>query len=163
MSVIDHFKKQRALDDAAANYPQIGDTWWEMGMMKYIIVAINFANGVYTILSCFPDDGVLNAKVDNKDGTWSFDYSKHSIVTKEWISKTVHYTDLQSQFVANVRRSDSNMRIVKEWRDFNFGVTSIKETKREARLKELLKELKDDYGIDANSPVEVPKVWQDSW
>ena len=120
MSVIDHFKKQRALDDEAANYPQIGDTWWEMGIMYFIIVDFNPENELYTILSCFTDDGVLNAKVDNKDDTWSFDYSRHSTVTKGWISKTVHYTYLPSQFVANVRRSESNMKVVKEWRDFNL-------------------------------------------
>jgi hypothetical protein len=160
---VDQFKQQRVLDDEAVYCPQIGDTWWEMSVMYFIVVAINLSNGNYTVLSCFSDDDVMKAKVENRDGTWSFDYSKHSLVTKDWISKTVHYTALPSQFVAHVRRSESNMRVVNEWREFHFGKKVIEENPREKRLKELLKELKDDYGIDANSSVEMSKVWQDSW
>lgn len=153
-------------NEKAFIHPEPGDFWWEMFCPYFIIVDVNEELDEYIVLSCiggedsFSRKDEKNSKITNMDGTWSFDYSKSMVVSKEWISKAIHYDTLPLKFVADVSRTDRNLRVVAEYLEFQ---KTIEENKKSKRLVELLEELKDDYGIDANSQVEMPKMWQDSW
>ena len=105
--------------DALAN-PQPGDFWHEMFSPYFLVVHV--AGDAITVLSCLggPDSynrkSEINAKVDNKDGTWSFDYSKSQVVDRTWLSELVLYKSIPG-FVADVVRSERSLATVTEWRD----------------------------------------------
>ena len=81
-----------------------------------------------------PAIGENNAKIDNKDGTWSFDYSKSRVVDRHWMENQVKYKSIEG-FVADVSRSDRWQAVVEEWVEY--------------RVRELLKEL-DNLGPRAS-------------
>jgi len=125
----------KELNQSALDEPQVGDFWLERMFCPYfIIVKADNTKGIYTVLSCLGGAHTVNrkhepdARIDNKDNTWCFDYSKHMIVDREWIKKAVTYSSIAG-FVADVTRSDRNMAVVKEWRQFH--------------AQRLLKELKE--------------------
>jgi len=113
-----YHEEQLLLDADALENPKIGDYWHEMFCPYFIIVDIK--DKKFTILNC-SDGGMnrkeTNAKVDNRDGTWSFDYSKSMVVDHEWIRETVTYSSIKG-FVADVSRTEKSMRVVEEWRDY---------------------------------------------
>ena len=127
----DH-EAQHSLNREALKNPKPGDYWQEMFCPYFIVTAVS-GNDI-TVLSCFGGPNSFsrkdetNAKVDNKDGTWSFDYSKHMVVDREWIEKAVKYSTIDN-FVADVVRSEKKLVIVKEWKQFH--------------AERLLKELKE--------------------
>ena len=104
------------LNELACADPKPGDFWLERATVPYFLVLKVDVNSVF-ILSAFEDKGfnVKNAKVLNDDFTWCWDVLKWSIVTKEWLRKTVRYSS-DSSFVADVLRG-RQMSCVKEWED----------------------------------------------
>lgn len=107
----------KELNQDAVDNPQVGDYWQERFCPYFVVVDIQDDN--YTVLCAFPSDKVAQmARIDNKDGTWQFDYTKHSVVTKEWIKKTVSYNSIPG-FVADVVRSSKMLAIAAEWREAN--------------------------------------------
>ena len=106
---------QQALDN-----PQVGDYWNEMFCPYFVVVEV-VKNDQYRVLSClggpssFHRKDELNARVDNGDGTWSFDYSKDMIVDREWMAKAVKYGSIDG-FVADVWNTEKSQTIAKEWR-----------------------------------------------
>jgi hypothetical protein len=117
----DHKAAQKLNETALAN-PQPGDYWQEMFCPYFVVTAV--AGDDITVLSCFGGPNSFsrknetNAKVDNKDGTWSFDYSKHMVVDREWMRRAVRYESIDG-FVADVIRNDKFKTVVKEWKQFN--------------------------------------------
>ena len=112
------------LNTEAYRNPQPGDFWLERMFCPYfIIVSADQKTDNYTVLSCMggPDSygrkEELYAKVDNKDGTWEFDYSKAMVVNFAWIKSAVRYTRIDG-FVADVTRNERNNTIVREWTEF---------------------------------------------
>ncbi len=109
---------QEALDN-----PQPGDYWHEMFCPYFIVVKVDGEK--ITVLSClggpnsFSRKGELNARVDNIDGTWSFDYSRHMVVDKAWIAKAVKYGSIEG-FVADVVRDEKRQKIVEEWVEYQY-------------------------------------------
>jgi 5-enolpyruvylshikimate-3-phosphate synthase len=127
--------EQQVLNQSALDNPQVGDYWHEMFCPYFLIVRVK--DEEYTVLSCMggPKSYLekrkheLNARVDNKDGTWSFDYSTSMVVDKEWIRDAVKYNSIEG-FVADVVRSPKTLDTAEEWR--------VSECKR---LREELEEL----------------------
>lgn len=122
---------QKALNQEALDNPQPGDYWNEMLCPYFLVVQVK-GNDI-TVLSCLgghknyrPDE--KNARIDNGDGTWSFDPDKYMVVDREWIRNTVKYKN-HDGFVADVVRSEKFQDIVNEWVAY--------------RAKQLLKEFKD--------------------
>ena len=113
----DHDAQKQLNEDALRN-PQPGDYWQEMFCPYFIVVAVNGAK--LTVLSTlggpksFNRKEELDAKINNQDGTWSFDYSKSMIVDHAWIRNAVKYGSIDG-FVADVSRSDRMKSIVSEW------------------------------------------------
>jgi hypothetical protein len=100
----------------ALDHPQVGDYWHEMFCPYFLIVDI--LGDKYTVLCAFPNDKVAqDARISGKD-TWQFDYTKHSVVNKEWIKETVSYNNIPG-FVADVVRNDKMLAVVAEWREAN--------------------------------------------
>ena len=100
-------RNQRAITD-----PKAGDFWHEMFCPYFLVVDVR--DDKIGILSCISEP---KAKIDNKDGTYSFDYSKTQYVDRTFIEKKVTYESI-SGFVADVRNSKKSIEIVSEWRDF---------------------------------------------
>jgi hypothetical protein len=123
-----NYTEQQNLNTNAFENPEVGDYWHEM-FCPYFIIVKKSPVGTrlkYTVLSCYGDN---NARVDNKDGTWSFDYSKSHEVDWTWISEQVRYKNIDG-FVADVvRDSEKNNAVVREWKQFH--------------TQKLLKELKE--------------------
>lgn len=120
--------EQQNLNTNAFEDPQVGDYWHERFCPYFIVVKRSPVGRPmkYTVMSCYGKD---SARVDNKDGTWSFDYSKSIEVDWTWISEQVRYKRTDG-FVADVvRNSEKNRAVVKEWRQF--------------QAQRLLKELKE--------------------
>lgn len=116
---------QQSMNKQASVLPQPGDYWHERFCPYFLVVAVNPKQDQYTVLSCFGGPNSfsrkdeINAKVDNKDHTWSFDYSKHMVVDRAWIEKAVKYGSIDG-FVADVARDrEKMMSIVKEWKQFH--------------------------------------------
>ena len=125
------YEAQTILNEQALENPQAGDYWQEMFCPYFLVVKVK--GDAITVLSCMMENSYthpneLNARIDNKDGPWSFDYSKHFVVDKHWLEKTVKYSSIPG-FVADVVRGEKMKRIVKEWKDFHLN-----------RLLELLSE-----------------------
>jgi hypothetical protein len=115
----------RELNELAYATPQAGDFWLERIYLPYfIVVQADVLRNEYTVLSCmggpqsFNRKDELNAKRDNHDGTWEFDYSKSMVVNKEWITKAVRYSSGTDGFVCDVTRSARNDTIVQEWVEY---------------------------------------------
>jgi len=106
----------KELNQAALDNPQVGDYWSERMCPYFLVVDVQGAD--YTILCAFPNDKVAQmARVIGTD-TWEFDYSKHSVVSKDWIKKTVCYTSIPG-FVADVARNEKMRAIAEEWAGVN--------------------------------------------
>lgn len=122
----------------AANYnalenPQVGDYWTERIYCPYFLV-VNVQGPKITVLSCLGGEHTFNrkhepnARVENADNTWSFDYSKSMIVNREWMERAVKYGSIEG-FVADVQRNEKTLKIAEEW--------------AKHRAEQLLKELED--------------------
>lgn len=118
------------LNEVALADPQPGDFWAERIYCPYFVV-VNVKDGAITVL---PTIGENNARIDNKDGTWSFDYSKSRVVDRLWMENQVKYKSIEG-FVADVSRTDRWLEIVDEWTEY--------------RVRAILKEL-DDLGPTAS-------------
>lgn len=122
----DATRAQDARNLDALENPQPGDYWQEMFCPYFIVVDADKENDSYTVLSCMggPDSfnrkDELCAKIDNKNGTWSFDYSKSMKVNHAWISKAVKYGSIDG-FVADVIRSDNTRSIAEGWAQHRVG------------------------------------------
>lgn len=100
------------LEQEALRNPKIGDYWHEMYCPYFLIVDINYNE--YTILSCLNRNNEPCAKIDNKNDTWSFDFTKSMKVNHEWIKKTVKYSSIDG-FVARVVRNNTFLKIAQDW------------------------------------------------
>ena len=115
------YKEQQERNRQALADPKPGDYWHEM-FCPYFIVVDRCGDDI-TVLSCLggPDShsrkDELNARVDNDDDTWSFDYSKSMVVDRAWIERTVKYDSIDG-FVADVSNTEKSRGIVDEWRDW---------------------------------------------
>ena len=118
------------LNEIALADPQPGDFWAERVYCPYFVV-VNVKGPNITVL---PTIGPDSARIDNKDDTWSFDYSKSQVVDRQWLKEQVKYKSIEG-FVADVSRSERWLTIVEEWVEY--------------RVRELLKEL-DDLGPRAS-------------
>ena len=111
-------KNQQALDN-----PQVGDYWNEMFCPYFVVVEV-LKNDRFRVLSCMGGPNSYNrkdepnARKDNNDDTWSFDYSKDMIVDREWISKAVKYGSIDG-FVADVWNTEKTQKIATEWRNYH--------------------------------------------
>jgi hypothetical protein len=129
----DH-KAQRERNQAALENPQPGDYWSEMFCPYFVVVEL-LDHYQYRVLSClggpnsFNRKDEPNARVDNGDDTWSFDYSKDMIVDLKWIADTVRYKSIDG-FVAHV---DDAQRVVTEWRSHRAAV--LRKEWEDARAK----------------------------
>ena len=114
-------KEQKLANNKALLDPQPGDYWHEMFCPYFIVVQVK--KDAITVLSCLGGPNSYNrkdepsAKVKNKDGTWSFDYSKSMVVDRAWIERAVKYETIDG-FVADVVQSEKSKAIVDEWRHF---------------------------------------------
>jgi len=117
----DHKAAQELNETALAN-PQPGDYWQEMFCPYFVVTAVNGDN--ITVLSCmggpnsYNRKDEVNARIYNDDDTWSFDYSKHMVVDREWMRRAVRYERIDG-FVADVIRNDKSKILVKEWKQFH--------------------------------------------
>jgi hypothetical protein len=115
------YKEQQERNRQALSDPKPGDYWHEM-FCPYFIVVDRGGDDI-TVLSCLggPDKHSRkdepDARVDNDDGTWSFDYSKSMVVDRAWIERTVKYGSIDG-FVADVTNTEKSRGIVDEWRDW---------------------------------------------
>ena len=130
----------------AIDQPKVGDFWLERVYCPYFLVVAVKGEDI-TILNCIARDGEPNARVQNKDGTWQFDYSKSMVVTKEWLQSKVSYNSIPG-FCADVRRMDSDnlcSTLVNEWRDYQAQSMRKKIEVLEAEFEEFTgwKYLKD--------------------
>lgn len=109
---------QKALDD-----PQVGDYWNEMFCPYFIVVEV-LKNDKFRVLSCMGGPNSYNrksepnARKDNDDNTWSFDYSKDMVVDREWMHKAVKYSSIDG-FVADVWNTEKTQKIATEWRNYH--------------------------------------------
>jgi len=113
----------KELNQEALDNPQVGDYWHERFSPYFLVVAVKGEK--ITVLSCvggpnsFNRKHELNARINNLlADSWSFDYSKHMVVDKEWIKKMVTYSSIPG-FVADVVRGTKMIDIVEEWRQFH--------------------------------------------
>ncbi len=110
--------------------PQPGDYWHEM-FSPYFMVVQRVGDKI-TVLSCLGGAASPsrkhepNAKINNYDGTWEFDYSKSMIVDLDWIDEAVTYRTIGG-FSADVVNSEKTQKVVREYIEY--------------RTKELLAEL----------------------
>lgn len=101
------------LNQTALNLPEPGDYWHERFCPFFLVVAADPAQDQYTVLSCISEP---NARIDNPDNSWEFDYSRHQTVDQAWIRERVAYSSIPG-FVADVVRGCDN--IVREWKQFH--------------------------------------------
>ena len=111
---------RKQLNQQAWDNPQVGDYWHEMFCPYFLIVDIQ--GDAYTVLCTINDPDTQNAKIDGVD-SWEFDYSKYSVVTKDWIQRKVKYISIDG-FVADVVRNKS-FGAVLEWREANPDYTPV--------------------------------------
>lgn len=111
-------KNQQALDN-----PQVGDYWNEMFCPYFVVVEV-LKNDRFRVLSCMGGPNSYNrkdepnARKDNDDNSWSFDYSKDMIVDREWMNKAVKYGSIDG-FVADVWNTEKTQKIATEWRNYH--------------------------------------------
>ena len=111
------------VNQVAVDEPQVGDYWSERFCPYFLIVDVTGDN--YTVLIAFPktqfDKSDIDwqcAKMDAGDNKWCFDYTKHTVVTKEWLKQKVSYNSIPG-FCADVIRYGNDSRMVEEWREAN--------------------------------------------
>ena len=113
--------EQKQTNQEALDNPQVGDYWNEMFCPYFLVVAVR--DDKITVLSClgglqsFNRKDELNAQIMNKDNTWSFDYSKHIVVDRNWMTKAVKYSSIDG-FCADVFRNGMT-KVVEEWKQFH--------------------------------------------
>lgn len=109
----------------ALDHPKPGDFWFERMTCPYFFV-VDVKGEEVTVLSCmggpssFNRKNEVNARIENDDYTWSFDYGKTMVVDKEWMTKAVTYNNIPG-FVADVTRMENskcNQTLWAEWREF---------------------------------------------
>ena len=111
----------KELNQDGIDNPQVGDYWQERFCPYFFVVDVK-GNDI-TVLSCIggPDSlnrkYDINAKIDNKDGTWSLDYTKHMLVDRDWIRDLVTYKSIPG-FCADVVRKGPDSPIAVEWRSY---------------------------------------------
>jgi len=115
---------QRNIDNQQAlDNPQVGDYWNEMFCPYFVVVEV-LKNDRFRVLSCMGGPNSYNrkdepnARKDNDDDTWSFDYSKDMIVDREWMHKAVKYGSIDG-FVADVWNTEKTQKIATEWRNYH--------------------------------------------
>ena len=119
----DHIAQQ-SMNKQASALPQPGDYWHERCCPYFLVVAVDPKHDQYTVLSClggpnsFNRKDELNARISVDSGHWAFDYSKHMVVNRAWIERTVKYDSIDG-FVADVVRNERKLEIVKEWKQFH--------------------------------------------
>jgi hypothetical protein len=111
---MDTKEKRIELNIAAIKIPAVGDYWHEMYCPYFVIV--NIQDDKYTILCAVTIEGATNAIVRHRDYC-EFDYSKHSVVSIEWIKDIVSYKNAPG-FVADVRRG-WRPSLINEWQAAN--------------------------------------------
>jgi hypothetical protein len=104
----------KELNQDGVDNPQVGDYWHERFCPYFCVVEVNGKD--ITVLSCLSSCNI-NAKIDNKDGTWSLDYTKHMVVDRDWIRDLVTYKSIPG-FCADVVRKGPNSTIAVEWRSY---------------------------------------------
>jgi len=110
--------ERNILNQEALDNPQPGDYWHEMFCPYFVVVAVNGPD--ITVLSCmggpksYNRQHEPNAKIENKDGSWSFDYDKSMVVDRKWIEKAVKYGSIDG-FIADVSRSETMREISEGW------------------------------------------------
>jgi hypothetical protein len=116
-SPISKNNNQLALDN-----PQVGDYWNERFCPYFLVVAVR--DDKITVLSCLGGEHSFNRKheqnariMNTDDMTWSFDYSKHMVVNREWMAKAVKYSSIDG-FCADVVREGMS-GVVEEWKQFH--------------------------------------------
>lgn len=124
---------------SAIQNPVPGDFWHERFSPYFMVVAVK--GDAITVLSCLSHGdhrrGEPNARINNEDGTWSFDPSKYMVVNRQWMIDAVTYRkSVESGFCADVSRSERNNGIATEWRRY--------------RAKQLLAEL-NELGSDVSA------------
>lgn len=113
-----NINNQQALDN-----PQVGDYWNEMFCPYFVVVEV-LNNDRFRVLSCMGGPNSYNrkdepnARKDNDDDTWSFDYSKDMIVDRKWMQKAVKYGSIDG-FVADVWNTEKTQKIATEWRNYH--------------------------------------------
>ena len=116
-------KEQTINNQQALDKPQVGDYWNEMFCPYFVVVEV-LKNDRFRVLSCMGGPNSYNrkdepnARKDNDDDTWSFDYSKDMIVDREWMHKAVKYGSIDG-FVADVRNTEKTQKIASEWRNYH--------------------------------------------
>ena len=115
MTINDTHKNTReSANRKALDNPIPGDYWHEMFCPYFLVTQVD--GDMITVLPCFGKD---SARKEVDSNSWEFDYSKHMIVDKEWIAKTVKYQTIEN-FVADVvRGSDKLNKVVEEWKRFH--------------------------------------------
>ena len=111
-------------NQAAIDNPKPGDCWVELYCIIYFIV-VAVKEDKITVLSCLPETpyrkGEQCAKIDNGDGTYSFDYSKHMVVNRAWMERTVKYSTA-NDFCAAVSFGLNTIRIAEEWKEYHRNI-----------------------------------------
>lgn len=105
----------KEVNQDAMDHPQVGDYWHERFCPYFVVVDVQ--GDAITILCAIPDKVAQNARIAGND-FWTLDYTKHSVVDKNWIQKTVSYNNIPG-FVADVVRSDKMKAVAEEWRETN--------------------------------------------
>lgn len=121
----------------AIDQPKVGDFWLERVWCPYFLVVAVKGEDI-TILNCIASGDEPNARVQNKDGTWQFDYDKSMVVSKEWMRSKVSYNSIPG-FCADVRRLEDNeicSTLVDEWREHQAQKMRAKIEAMEAEFEE---------------------------
>jgi hypothetical protein len=125
-------EEQFKLNQRALRDPQPGDYWHEMFCPYFMVVQC--VDRKITVLSCLGGAASSNrkhepnARINNYDGTWEFDYSKSMIVDLDWIEEAVTYRTIKG-FCADVVNNEKTQKVVNEYIEY--------------KTKELLKELEN--------------------
>lgn len=112
-------EEQTQLNEQAMRHPQPGDYWQEMFCPYFLVVQVKVEQGQdrFVVLSAMKREGEPYARIDNGDGTWSFDCSKSMIVDRQWIEDRVQYGTI-SGFVADVVRSDRTRELAETFVEY---------------------------------------------
>ncbi len=103
--------------------PRVGDMWREMGIPYFLVVGVD-GDQIKIISFINTKDGILNSKVIVDAYSWEIDYSKYTVVNKEWISKVVKYSTMDA-FVADVDNTVTTQKLVQEFNDYQSKTPSI--------------------------------------
>ena len=109
-------EEQTQLNEQAMRHPQVGDYWQEMFCPYFLVVQVKDRDR-FVVLSAMRREGEPYARIDNGDGTWSFDCSKSMTVDRQWIADRVQYGTI-SGFVADVVRSDRTRKLAETFVEY---------------------------------------------